>query len=98
MNKLMRDTSDNTNHMDLCQGKALFEVSKTCNTHTMKGRNEVYKLLFDRKTGAIGGIYEDMKKFEQWYPKELEIFKKGVKQMRNYNQRDDLAQPPQTSF
>ena len=30
----------------------------------IKGRNEIHKLLFDKKTGAIGGIYEDMKKFE----------------------------------
>ena len=45
----MRDTSDETNHMDLCQGKALFEALKACNTHTVKGRNEIHKLLFDKK-------------------------------------------------
>ena len=98
MNKQMRDTSDSTNHIDSCQGKALFEALKTCNTQTIKGRNEIHKLLFDKKTGTIGGIYEDMKKFEQLYPKELEIFKKGIKQMRSYNQQKHFAQPPQISF
>ena len=61
INKLMRNTSGGTNHMDFCQAKALFEALKTCNTHTIKGRNEIHKLLFDKKTGAIGGKYEDMK-------------------------------------
>ena len=50
------------NHMDLCQGKALFEALKSYNTNTMKGSNEIYKLLCDKKTGTIGGIYEDIKK------------------------------------
>ena len=65
MNKLMRGTSDSTNHMDSCQGKVLFEALKTCNMHMIKGRNEIHKLLFDKKTGTVGGIYEDMKKFDQ---------------------------------
>ena len=98
MNRLMKNTSNKTNHMDLCQGKALFEILKTFNIHTMKGRNEIHKLIFDKKTGGIGGIYEDMKKFDQLYPKELEIFKTGVKQMRNYNQHKQFAKPPQASF
>ena len=56
MNKIMRDTAEQANHMDLCQGKALFEALKSYNTDTMKGRNKIYKLLFDKKTGVIGGI------------------------------------------
>ena len=76
MNKLMRDTSDSTSHIDSCKGKALFEALKTCNTHTIKGRTEIRKLLFDNKAGAIGGISEDVNKFNQLYPKESIIFKK----------------------
>ena len=96
MNKIMRDTAERTNHMDLCQGKALFEALKSYNTNTMKGRNEIYKLLFDKKTGAIGGIYENMKKFEQIYPEETAIFEKGLSQLRNYNQHN--TQPPKMAF
>ena len=52
----MKDSEETLGHMDVCQGKALFEVISRYDTKTRKGRNELYKLLFDRKVGAIGGI------------------------------------------
>ena len=73
INKVMRDIFEETNHMDLCQGKT-FKVLKGYNLNSVQGRNEVYKLLFDKKTAAIGGIYEDMHKFDTIYPKELKNF------------------------
>ena len=71
VNGIMRDTFEETNHMDFCKGKALFEVLNGYNLNSVQGRNEVYKLLFDKKTRAIGGIYDDMEKFEGLYPTEL---------------------------
>ena len=84
INKVMRDIFEETNHMDLCQDKALFEVLNRYNLNSVRGRNEVYKLLFDKRTGAIGGIYKDMHKFDTIYPKELSIFKKGLWQLHGY--------------
>ena len=79
VNKVMRDSFKETNHMDMCQGKALFEVLNRHNLNSIRGRNEVYKLLFDRKNGAVGGIYEDMRKFDTIYPNELSVFEKGLR-------------------
>ena len=77
MNKIIRDCPKET--MDLCQGKALFEALQNYNLNTAKGRYEIHKLLFDKKNGAIGGIYEDMKHFD----KEADsIFKKEVSQLK----------------
>ena len=96
VNKVMRDTFEETNHMDMCQGKALFEVLSGHNLNSVRGRNEVYKLLFDRKNGAIGGIYEDMCKLDVIYPNELSIFGKGLRQLHGYEFFGD--QRPQTAF
>ena len=60
----MKDSEETLGHMDVCQGKVLFEVISSYDTNTRKGRNELYKLLFDRKAGAIGGIYEDLNIFK----------------------------------
>ena len=49
MNKIMRDCPKETTHMDLCQGKALFEALQNYNVNTAKGRYEIHKLLFDKK-------------------------------------------------
>ena len=96
VNGIMRDIVEERNHMDLCQGKALFEVLNGCNLNSVRGGNEVYKLLFDKKTGAIGGIYDDMEKFEGLYPTELSIFKQGLRQLHGYN--SFCEQRPQTAF
>ena len=61
VNAIMKDADDVLGHMDICQGKALFEVIGGYDINTKKGRNELFKFLFDKKQGAIGGIYEDMK-------------------------------------
>ena len=50
-------------------------------------------MLFDKKNGAIGGIYNDMKRFEEIYPNETLIFKKGLSQLKKHH---DI--PPQTTF
>ena len=52
MNKILRDCPKETSHMDLCQGKALFEASQNYNVNTPKGRYEIHKLLFNKKDGA----------------------------------------------
>ena len=49
MNKIMRDCPKETTHMDLCQGKALFEALQNYNINTAKGRYEIHKLFFDKK-------------------------------------------------
>ena len=51
----MKDANEVSGHMDVCQGRALFEVISNYDTNTRKGRNELYKLLFDKKNGALGG-------------------------------------------
>ena len=78
VNKVTRDSFKETHHMDMCQGKALFEVLNGHNLNSVRGRNEVYKLLFDRKNGAVGGIYEDMHKFDTIHPNALSVFEKGL--------------------
>ena len=78
----MRNSLEQTNHMGLCQGKALFAALQGYNTNRIKGRNEILKLFFDKNNGIVGGgggfIYEDMHKFEAIYPEASDIFKKGI--------------------
>ena len=81
MNNIMKDVNEVLGHMDVCQGRALFEVISNYDTNTRKGGNELYKLLFNKKNGALGGIYEDMKKFETLFPKENKIFRNGIEQI-----------------
>ena len=81
MNSLMKDTNDTLGHMNVCQGRALFEVISNYNINTTKGRNELFKLIFDKKTGALGGIYEDMKHFDELFPKEAKVFNNAVDQI-----------------
>ena len=81
INSLMKDCNGPQDHMDVCQGKALFDVVSGYDVNTKKGRNELYMLIFDKKNGAIGGIFEDMKQFATLYPKENKIFQNGVEQM-----------------
>ena len=38
----MKDADDVVGHMDVCQGKALFEVISGYDVNTKKGRNELY--------------------------------------------------------
>ena len=83
INAMMKDSNDTLGHMDVCQGKALFDVISGYDVSTKKGRNELYKLLFDRKYSAVGGIFEDMKHFANLYPRENKIFENGVDQMLN---------------
>ena len=49
VNKFMKDTNDDTNHMDACQGKAFHDVISNYNTQSAKGRNEIFKLIFDKE-------------------------------------------------
>ena len=81
INAMMKDSNDTLGHMDVCLGKALFDIISGYDVNTKKGRNELYKLLFDRKHGAVGGIFEDMKNFENLYPRENKIFENGIGQM-----------------
>ena len=84
INKIMRDSPQDTSHMDMCQGKALFEALQSpYNMNTIKGRSEIFKMLFDKKNGAIGGIYDDMKRFEEIYLNETLILKMGLLQLKN---------------
>ena len=75
INSLMKDCNGPQDHMDVCQGKALFDVVSRYDVNTKKGRNELYKLIFDKKNGAICGIFEDMKQFATLYPKEKKYSK-----------------------
>ena len=79
VNRLLND-SDN-GHMDSAQGLTLFKVMNKFNTSTGKHRNEMFKLLFDKKTGSLGGIYEDMKRFKQIYPKADSTFEKAFAEL-----------------
>ena len=97
VNGIMRDTSEETKHMDLCQGKALFEVLNGYNPLSARGRSDIFKLLFDKKSGAIGGIYDDMENFENIYPNELTIFKNGLPHLHGYNSFYE-KRPPQMTF
>ena len=49
VNNIMKDANEVLGYMDVCQGRALFEVISSYDTNTRKGRNELYKLLFDKK-------------------------------------------------
>ena len=62
VNRLLNDS--NNGHMDSAQGLILFKVMSKFNTNVSKQRNDMFKLLFDKKNGSLGGIYEDMKHFE----------------------------------
>ena len=81
VNDLMKDSEDTLGHMDVCLGKALFEVVSSCDTNTKKGRNELFKLFFDKKVGAIGGIYEDMNMFKIKHPQVHKIFENAIEQL-----------------
>ena len=80
VNRLLND-SDDGRHMDSAQGLTLFTVMNKFNTSTGKHRNEMFKLLFDKKTGSLGGIYEDMKRFKQIYPKADGAFEKAFAEL-----------------
>ena len=84
INSIMKDATKVLGHMDVCQGKALFEVIGSYDVNTRKGRNELSKLLLDKKSGAIGGIYEDKKRFEMLFPRETKIFESGAEQISTY--------------
>ena len=77
VNNLMKDSDKTLGHMDVCLGKALFEVVNSYDTNTRKGRNELFKLFFNKKVGAIGGIYEDVNTFKINIPK----FTKSLKML-----------------
>ena len=79
VNRLLNDSDDG--HMDSAQGLTLFKVMNKFNTSTGKHRNEMFKLLFDKKTGSLGGIYEDMKRFKQIYPKADSTFEKAFAEL-----------------
>ena len=57
VNRLRNDSNDGQ-HKDSAQGLTLFKVMNTFNTSTGKHRNKMFKLLFNKKTGSLGGIYE----------------------------------------
>ena len=77
--RLLNDSDDG--HMDSAQGLTLFKLMNKFNTSTGKHRNEMFKLLFDKKTGSLGGIYEDMKRFKQIYPKADSTFEKAFAEL-----------------
>ena len=74
----MRDTTEPTKHMDMCQGKSLFHALSFNKMETAKGRNHIYKFLFDKQVGVYGGIYEDMKNFDKLYPEAPGTFKRNL--------------------
>ena len=78
MHRLMADDNKPNKHMDKSQGASFFSVIGKYNTNVAKQRNDLYKLLFDKKKGSIGGIYEDMLNFKSIYPKADIIFEKAV--------------------
>ena len=47
----MKDINDDTNHMDICRVKAFHDVTSNYNTQSAKRRNEIFKLIFDKKHG-----------------------------------------------
>ena len=81
INSIMKDANEVLGHMDVCQGKALFEVVGSYDVNTRKGRNELFKLLFNKKSGAIGGIYEDINRFKTLFQRETKISESGVEQI-----------------
>ena len=84
VNKFMKDVNDDTCHMDICQGKAFYDVINNYSTQSSKGQNDIYKLLFNKKHGATGGIYEDFKNFDSLYPNEAKAFECGIEQIRKF--------------
>ena len=82
LNRIFKDDQDVSNcHMDRAQGLVLFKVLSKFNTSTGKQRNEMFHLLFDKKNGSIGGVYEDMKHFPSLYPKAEQIFKRAISEI-----------------
>ena len=81
VNHLMKDSEETLGHMDVCLGKALFKVVSSYDTDTRKGRNELFKLFFDRKAGAIGGIYEDVDTFKIKHSQVHKIFENAIEQL-----------------
>ena len=81
VNDLMKDSEETLGHMDVCLGKALFKVVSSYDTNTRKGRNELFKLFFDKKVGAIGGIYEDVNTFKIKHPQVHKIFENAIEQL-----------------
>ena len=82
LNRIFKDDQDvNHCHMDKAQGLMLFKVLSKFNTSTGKHRNEMFNLLFDKKNGSIGGIYEDMKHFPSLYPKAEQTFKRAISEI-----------------
>ena len=81
VNDLMKDSEETLGHMNMCLGKALFEVVSSYDTNTKKGRNELFKLFFDKKVGAIGGIYEDKNTFKIKHPQVHKIFENAIEQL-----------------
>ena len=77
----MKDTNEPTPHIDACQGKAFFDVISGYNINSAEGRNEVFKLLFNKKNGALGSVFEDIKKFNTLFPNEAKIFNCGLEQI-----------------
>ena len=87
VNRVMRDTVDESNHMDCCQGVALFaHLQKSSNTQTNQGRKDLFKLFFNKKDGVFGGIYIYMKNFEFLYTEANQIFVEGVQQIKYESQ------------
>ena len=87
INTVMRDTVDESKHMDCCQGVALFShLQKSSNTQTNQGRKNLFKLFFNKEDGVFGGIYEDMKNFEFLYTEANQIFIEGVQQIKYESQ------------
>ena len=79
VNRLLNDSNDG--HMDSAQGLTLFKVMSKFNTNVSKQRNNMFKLLFDKKNGSFGSIYEDMKRFKRLYPKAENTFKKAITEL-----------------
>ena len=77
VNDLMKDSEETLGHMDVCLGKALFEVVSLYDTNTRKGRNELFKLFFDKKVGAIGGFMKTLRRLKLNTPK----FTKSLKML-----------------
>ena len=87
VNRVMRDTVDESKHMGCCQGVALFaHLQKSSNTQTNQGRKDLFKLFFNKEDGVFGGIYEDMKNFEFLYTEANQIFVEGVQQIKYESQ------------
>ena len=81
VNKFMKDINNDTNHMDTCQGKVFHEVISNYNMQSARGRNKIFTLIFDKKHLAIGGIYDDFKKFNMLYPNKAKTSECGIEQI-----------------